>query len=288
MKIRSFAKINLGLEIVRKRADGYHDIRTLFQSISLFDELEFRPATDGRFSLTGSDPSVPWDETNLVHRAADLIRRRSGITEGLAVRVTKNIPAGRGLGGGSGNAAATLMALNQYWSLELALEDLADMGRKLGADVPFFLHGGLCLGEKRGDELTELEDIEPKSCLLGFPPYPIRTASIYDGIPPILTSKGKVSKIMRFLKTDDFGLLENQLETVIFQAHPELEEWKTFFERGGALLSLVSGSGSAVFGLFEDREQAHSALGRIGTRGTARLVDILPREGCRKALDAGV
>ena len=140
------------------------------------------------------------------------------------MRVTKNIPAGRGLGGGSGNAAATLHALNTYWSLGLGEEELVGMGRRLGADVPFFLYGGLCLGEERGDVLTPLDDLGPLSCLLGFPPFAILTASIYEGVAPSLTSENKVSKIMRFLKTGDFGLLENQLETVIFHSrefHPE-------------------------------------------------------------------
>jgi 4-diphosphocytidyl-2-C-methyl-D-erythritol kinase len=288
MNVKSFAKINLGLEIVGKRPDGYHDIRTLFQTISLADELAFEPAPDGVLRLEGDDPAVAWDETNLVHRAARLLQEKTGTDKGARIRVGKAIPAGRGLGGGSSNAAAALLALNRMWRLGLATADLAPLARHLGADVPFFLHGGLCLGEDIGDRLTRLPDRDPMACLLVFPPFPIPTASIYAGIGPSLTSAGKVSKIMRFLESGDFGLLENDLEHVILRAYPELESWKKFFRERGAILSQVSGSGSAVYGLFADAPSALEARRRLpGTTG-ARLAVTLPRAGYWAQLGAGV
>jgi len=288
VNVRSFAKINLGLEIVGKRPDGYHDIRTLFQTVSLADELEFEPAPAGVLRLEGDDPSVAWDETNLVHRAARLLRESAGTDRGARIRVKKRIPAGGGLGGGSSNAAAALLALAGLWGLRLGPADLAPIARKLGADVPFFLQGGLCLGEGVGDLLTRLPDLAPLPCLLVFPPFPVPTAGIYAGVGPSLTSSGNISKIMRFLESGDFGLLENDLERVIFRAHPELEGWKKYFRERGALVSQVSGSGSSVYGLFADEADAREAQRRLPGTPAASLVATLPREGYWAQLGAGV
>jgi 4-diphosphocytidyl-2-C-methyl-D-erythritol kinase len=287
MTVKSFAKINLGLEIVGRRADGYHDIRTLFQTISLSDELDFEPAPAGVLELEGDDSSVAWDRSNLVHRAARLLREETGAPGGARIAVRKSIPAGRGLGGGSSNAAATLLALNRMWGLGLEPGQMAGLARGLGADVPFFLKGGLCLGEEIGDRLTPLPDLAPLPCLVLFPPFPIPTPSIYAGVGPSLTSPRKVSKIMRFLESGDFGLLENDLEHVIFRAYPELERWKIFFREQGALLSQVSGSGSAVYGLFPDTARAAAARSRLPGHSDACLAATLPREGYWAQLGAG-
>ena len=287
MTVKSFAKINLGLEIVGKRPDGYHDIRTLFQTISLADELDFGPAPDGVLDIAGDDPAIAWDRTNLVHRAGRLLRERTGSAKGATVAVRKTVPAGRGLGGGSSNAAAALLALDGLWGLGLDRGELAPLARQLGADVPYFLKGGLCLGEDIGDRLTPLPDLPPLSCVLVFPPYPISTPSIYAGVGPSLTSPGKVSKIVRFLESGDFGLLENDLEHLIFRAHPELERWTSFFREQGALVSQVSGSGSAVYGLFPDTASAEAARRRLPGRTDARLAATLPRESYWAQLGAG-
>jgi len=287
MTVRSFAKINLGLEIVGKRPDGYHDIRTLFQTISLADEIDLEPAPDGRLEISGDDPAVAWDGTNLVHRAARVLREKTGTAGGVRIAVRKTIPAGRGLGGGSSNAAATLLALNKLWGPGLAPGELALLARGLGADVPYFLKGGLCLGEDIGDRLTLLPDLAPLACLLVLPPFPIPTPSIYAGVEPALTSPGKGSRIMRFLESGDFGLLENDLERVIFRGHPELERWTRFFREQGALLSQVSGSGSAVYGLFPDPASAEAARRRLPGTPDARLAATLPRESYWAQLGAG-
>ena len=288
MKIRSFAKINLGLEIVGKREDGYHDLRTLYQTITFHDEMEFLPAEDGLLRLEGDDPSVPWDESNLILKAARALQEVTGSRRGTTIRVGKKTPAGAGLAGGSSNAAAALHALNKMWALGLGRRGLESVARRLGADVAFFLHGGLCLGSERGDRLRELSDLGPFSCLLALPPFPISTASVYAALPRTLTSGGKDSKMMRFLETRDFGLLENDLETVILRTHPELGDFKRFFQSEGAELSLVSGSGSAVFGLFSDRAKARRALERMERTPRGFLAEVLPREDYWTELDAGV
>jgi 4-diphosphocytidyl-2-C-methyl-D-erythritol kinase len=287
MTVRSFAKVNLGIEIVGRRPDGYHDIRTLFQTITLHDEIDIEPAPRGVLELRGDDPAVAWDGTNLVHRAARLLRDEAAAGAGARISVRKKVPAGRGLGGGSSNAAAALLALDRIWGLGLGPKGLAPLAGRLGADVPFFLVGGLCLGEGIGDRLTPLPDLDTLPCLLVVPPFPIATAAIYAGLGPFLTSSGKASKIERFLESRDFGLLENDLERVIVRAHPELEGWKTFFRDEGALVAQVSGSGSAVYGLFPDAAGAEAARRRLPGMTDGRLAATLPRAGYWAQLDAG-
>lgn len=290
MRIKAFAKINLGLEVVRKRPDGYHDILTLFQSVSLADEIDFRPAPRGELLVRGDDPGVPWDESNLVHQAARLLRERTRAEAGAAIAVRKQIPSGKGLGGGSSDAAMTLYGLNALWGTGLNRPALAELGRILGADVPYFLTGGLCLGQERGDVVEALPDLPALPVVLALPPFSVLTADIYRAFPAALTSEGRDSKIIRFFEAQgkDLGRLENGLETVIFRSYPELAELKCLFRDRGATLSLVSGSGSAVYGLFQDRERAELALDAVRARGPAMLVETLSRDRYWESLRAGV
>jgi len=286
MKVRSFAKINLGIEVLDKREDDYHEIKTLFQTIDLSDILEFRLLTGREVRLSGSDPTIPWDERNLVFRAARLFQQSFPNAAGVEVRVTKNIPAGRGLGGGSGNAALALFVLNKLWELGLDRKNLQAFARRLGADVPYSLEGGLCLGEGRGDELSPLDDLPVLYCILALPSFPISTSAIYGRLR--LTSPDKDSKINRFLARREFGLLENRLEETIFSLYPRLKAIKSSFLQKEAVLSLVSGTGSAVFGLFQEREKADRALAAMEWTEQALLVETLSRERYWKRATAGV
>lgn len=286
MRVKSFAKINLGIEILGRREDGYHEIRTLFQTIDLCDALDFFPLTGQEVRLSGTDPSIPWDERNLVFRAARLLQQSFPNAGGVEARVRKNIPAGWGLGGGSGNAALTLYALNKLWDLGLDLRGLHPPARQLGADVPFFLEGGLCLGQARGDEVSPLDDLPLLYCVLALPSFPISTAAIYGRMR--LTSTDKDSKINRFLARGEFGRLENRLEETIFSLYPRLRAIKRSFLRQGAVLSLVSGTGSAVFGLFEEKEKAARALAVMGRTEQTLLVETVSRERYWKSATAGV
>ena len=286
MKFRSFAKINLGIEVLGKREDGYHEIRTLFQAIEYGDILEFRPLADREIRLSGTDASIPWDDRNLVHRAARLLQQDFPKAGGVEVLVTKNVPAGKGLGGGSSNAAMTLFALNGLWELGLDQSHLQEYGRRLGADVPYFLAGGLCLGEGRGDVITSLPDLPVYYCVLVLPSFPILTSDIYGRLR--LTSPAEESKMNRFLARREFGLLENKLEETVFSLYPRLKAIKSSFLHKEAVLSLVSGTGSAVFGLFEDRKKAARALADIGRTEEALLVETLSRERYWKRATAGV
>ncbi len=309
MRIRSFAKINLGIEVLGTRPDGYHDILTLFQSIDLADVLDISELPGEEVAVSGDDPEIPWDGTNLVHKAAVLLKEETGCPKGARIAVAKSIPAGKGLGGGSSNAAAALLGLNVLWGLGLGRRDLARLGGRLGADVPYFLEGGLCLGEGRGDRLTPLPDLPATPVLLAFPPFAVATAGIYAAWHPTwtrsptpnppnfrsssrgvegLTSEVKPSKIRRFLENRDLGLLENRLEETIFRFHPQLEEYQRFFRSRGATASLVSGTGSAVFGLFAEKAAAIEARRLLRERVRTALVETLPAEEYARRLRAGV
>ena len=309
MRIRSFAKINLGIEVLGTRPDGYHDILTLFQSIDLADVLDISELPGEEVAVSGDDPEIPWDGTNLVHKAAVLLKEETGCPKGARIAVAKSIPAGKGLGGGSSNAAAALLGLNVLWGLGLGRRDLARLGGRLGADVPYFLEGGLCLGEGRGDRLTPLPDLPATPVLLVFPPFAVATAGIYAAWRPNwtrsptpnppkfrsssrgvqgLTSEDKPSRIRRFLENRDLGLLENRLEETIFRFHPQLEEYQRFFRSRGATASLVSGTGSAVFGLFAEKAAAIEARRLLRERVRTALVETLPAEEYARRLRAGV
>jgi 4-diphosphocytidyl-2-C-methyl-D-erythritol kinase len=286
MKIRSFAKINLGLEVLGSRPDGYHEIRTLFQSIDFGDTLELLPCAGGEIGLSGTDPSVPWDERNLILKAARLLRQKYGVGPGAEIRVTKRVPSGKGLGGGSSNAAMALHALSRLWDLDLERSELQLLAASLGADVPYFLEGGLCLGQGRGDALTPLPDLPPMFGVLVLPPFASLTADIYARLP--LTSLPEDSRISTFLEQKDFGLLENGLEETVFNLFPRLETIKSFFHQHQAVLSLVSGSGSAVFGLYRDREGARWARAAWTGPEEALLLETLSRERYWLRVTAGV
>jgi len=288
MKIKSFAKINLGLEVIKKRKDSYHEIKTLFQTIDLFDILDFSQALSDEICLEGDDETIPWDRNNLIFKAALLLKEQYNVSTGIRVNVTKNIPAGRGLGGGSSNAAMTLYALNKRWGLGLKKKDLIELGKKLGADVPFFFEGGLCLGLERGDKIVPLEELPPLPCVLALPPFSISTANIYGHFPSSLTSKDKDSKINEFLETREFGFLENRLEETIFSLYPQLKDIKSLFQNQEAELSLVSGTGSAVFGLYREREKAEKGLEELKKASSSLLVETLSRESYWNRVSAGV
>lgn len=288
MRIKSFAKINLGLEVVGKREDDYHELRTLFQTINFYDVLQFRGARGNRIFLEGTDETISWKEDNLIFKAALLLKEKFHVSKGIEIRVTKNIPPGKGLGGGSSNAAVTLYVLNRIWDLRMGKKALMDLGSKLGADVPFFFEGGLCLGLGRGDDIVPLSDLVSLPCLLILPSFSIQTDHIYGHFQSSLTSQNKDSKIIKFLEIREFGSLENRLEKTVFRFYPQLKAIKSLFRSNGAELSLVSGTGSAVFGLFSEKRKAEEVLRKLKSEHMSTLVETLSRERYWRSLRTGV
>jgi 4-diphosphocytidyl-2-C-methyl-D-erythritol kinase len=267
VRVPAFAKINLRLEILGRRSDGFHELRTIFQTFSLKDELRFQATRKPGIELrvSGND----WlcgepIENNLVYRAVDAARRELGITSGVGIELRKTIPAGRGLGGGSSDAAAALVGYLRLVKKRLSREQLFSIGARLGADVPFFFEGGRALGIGKGDEIYPLPDI-PKRHLLVVSPNSIRvpTPDAYRWLnAPQLTNSAGNPKLYGFCALAwslQGGPLLNDFEEAVFQQHPRLAEIKRELLQNGASEALLAGSGSAVFGVFPSPAKARRA-----------------------------
>jgi 4-diphosphocytidyl-2-C-methyl-D-erythritol kinase len=266
IRVRSFAKVNLALAVVGKRADGYHEIRTVFQTIDLHDELEIRPSAN----LELACPDLPGlaREENTVWRAAAALVRAAGPVSGAHVTVKKRIPAGAGLGGGSSNAAAALLGLCRFWNLSVPADELHGIAGTIGSDVPFFLRGGTALGIGRGEEIFPLPEVRPTHIVVVYPGIHIATGAAYESLSLLLTSRQTVPNIQSFcgqLADASGGVagIFNDFETSILPAYPAIREAKDFLSERGAAATLLSGSGSSVFGFFSDEESALAAS-RIG------------------------
>jgi len=271
-RLRSLAKLNLSLLVLHKRVDGYHELRTVFQTISLADaiDIEFTPGR-GRTVELESELDIP---DNLIVRAASLLMGELKIRGRARFRLRKNIPMGGGLGGGSSNAAAVLLALPVLAGVPAGLAKLTSLGEQLGADVPFFLHGGTALGVGKGTELYPLPEVPERPALVVAPSIHVATAGAYRALDRSLTEDampGRMNSLQGFLWREgdsapagawDGG---NDFETVVFRQHPLLGTIKRKLKRAGASLALMTGSGSAVFGVFDSvagRDRARTLFGR--------------------------
>lgn len=269
--LKSPAKINLGLRVVGKREDGYHSIETIFQMISIFDILTLRISNSG-ITLKTNIRNLPINEKNLVAKAARLLQRKTGVKRGVEIILEKNIPIGAGLGGGSSNAAFTLMALNNMWQLNLSKKDLKILALELGSDVPFFLSGPTAYGKGRGEILTPFKSNKTFFVVVVFPNIFIQTGDVYSELNLGLTSSSKDITILRILLkegriADSGTYLCNDLETVVCNKYPDLVGIKKKLVSFGAIGALVSGSGSSVFGLFLQPELAHEAAAKLKKKG---------------------
>lgn len=271
MYLRAYAKINLGLRILARRPDGYHDIETIFHQINLYDEIELTQSEGGIHCITsGADIA---EETNLCVRAARLLQSATGASHGVTIQLTKRIPIGAGLGGGSADAAATLRGLNILWGLRLSDADLRQLAAQLGSDVPFFILGGTALGTGRGEILEPLELSIPYWIVVCIPQVHVSTAWAYSQVSPArernITSVGTFRRDGIF----DFTMLQNDFEPVVFRAYPEIAALKEELLRRGAVCALMSGSGSSVFGLFSDEQQARRAERELSRSYTVSLTE---------------
>lgn len=268
----AFAKINLGLQIVRKRPDGYHEIRTTLQTISLCDTLEFEPAA--RLSLTVDDPRLPVDEENLVIRAARSFARAARRPSRFRIRLVKKIPAGAGLGGGSSDAAVTLLALNRLHGCPLPAASLRDLASGLGSDVAFFLTGGTALALGRGEIICPVRDLEPRWVVVVTPDVRISTADAYRRVDGLTRRQGKTS-IYRFSRQQVRTIrsteqLANDLERAVAPIHSALRGMLGLLRTAGAGAPAMTGSGSAVYGLFAGEGEARRALRYLTGRSVAQ------------------
>jgi 4-diphosphocytidyl-2-C-methyl-D-erythritol kinase len=268
VRVRALAKINLSLQITGVRRDGYHELRTVFQSIALHDTLTFRFGC-GPFRLECRDPACPTDRTNLVWRAAERLWRasgRSGTLRDVTIRIDKRIPIQAGLGGGSSDAAATLRVLGARWRVKAAR--LGSIARSLAADVAYFLEGGTAIGLERGDVLYPLVDVPRSWIALVVPPFTVSTKDAYQWfdkaggpkrVRPTYVSPTYVGRALLGPAGPETISSANDLERVVAARHPQITRIVNALRRAGATHAAMSGSGSAVFGLFSSRDRAARA-----------------------------
>ena len=273
INVPAFAKINLGLRVHGRRPDGYHEISTVFQTVTLRDTLSFQAAADGSLKLVCSDPSIPDDDSNLVLRAASALRERFGVSQGARVELEKVIPAGGGLGGGSADAAVTLAALATLWGIETDAGILAEVGARLGADVPFFLTGGTALGTGTGTEIRPLEDAPQMHLVIVAPGVHVSTAEAYGALgAPALTKVEPLANLSVSRTEADFpdslcGVWSNDFEAVVVRLYPEIGRAREGLAGAGASRVMLSGSGSSVFGVFESKGKAERASEALKAEG---------------------
>lgn len=269
-RCRAYAKVNLGLEVLGLRDDGYHELRTIFQTIDLYDTLTLRCVPGDGVRVSCTHPLVPVDEANLAHRAATDLLRFAGVGGGLEIRIAKRIPVGGGLGGGSSDAAAVLMGLDRMLRLRLGPTGLYPLARRLGADVPFFLVGGTALGIGRGEEIYPLRPQLRAQIVVVDLARVVSTAKVFARLDARLTPRENSHSIYRFVLRNlagdntSLGHLVNELEEAAIEEAPELAEpvsrVKNILMGCGASAAGLSGSGASCFGAFRDPRGTKKAL----------------------------
>jgi len=249
-------KINLALNVIRKREDNYHDIDTIMQQIDLKDTITIRDRKKG-IKIECNIPEVPLDSSNLVYSAWEKMKEKTGINRGIHIIIKKNIPVASGLAGGSTDAAAVLKGLNKFWKTDMTEEELMDIGASVGADIPFCIMGGTALARGIGERLIELNSFSNKFILLANPGIPVSTVEVYKKLNlDKIERRPNMDRLVQAVEDDDIYTLaenmKNVLEEVTLEKFKQIEVIKEDMMRFGALGSLMSGSGPTVFGLFDN------------------------------------
>ena len=292
----SYAKINLSLRVLGRRDDGFHELCTVFQTVSLNDDLGFARQVLGQsapeVALTCSDDTIPTDRRNLIIKAANALRKRYKINRGAQIHLEKRIPSPGGLGGGSSNAAVTLIGLARLWDIPVKTDELTEIAQELGSDVPFFLHGGTATGTRRGEKIEVMDDFPAKFLAIVTPDIDIPTRPVFEALnAPNLTMLAleSILNVCRFdVKSVDFlrSAMKNDLETVVFGAFPEVERVKHTLLELGAVHAGMSGSGASVFAIFDKEETRQTALKALEIEPSWRkfAVAAISRSEYREAL----
>jgi 4-diphosphocytidyl-2-C-methyl-D-erythritol kinase len=271
MRIKARAKINIVLDVAGKRADGYHELRTVFYETGLCDILDFSVSETPGIWIECTDGSIPAGKDNLVYKAAELLLKKYGIEKGIDVRIEKNIPHGAGLGGGSSDAAAALKAVNTLFKLGIPDKELEGFGARIGADVPFFISGGAAYAEGIGEKLTAINNIDLGYLLIAKPDFGVSTVSAYKALDMekeiFHPDAGALIKAMQSADMEKvYSNIGNSFEIPVFRMYPEIRRIKEAFLEEGAAASAMSGSGSAVFAVYKEKNAAVSAAEKIKSR----------------------
>ncbi len=259
--INAPAKINIGLDVIKRRSDGYHELKMIMQTIDLYDIIEVEVKDGKDNELICSNPSLPSDDNNLVMKVIRFMQKKYGIDKYLRVKLTKNIPVAAGMAGGSTDAAAMFLAINDIFELNIPKEKLMEMSVELGADIPYCIMQGTALSEGIGEVLTKLPDFNNVTVLIAKPPIEVSTGFVYGNLKlDNDISHPDIDVIMSAMHDRDYDTMSlnigNILETVTIPAYPIINDIKQCMKDNGAFISLMSGSGPSVFGLFEEDETA--------------------------------
>lgn len=279
IELKALAKINLGLDVLRRREDGYHEVRMIMQTIGLCDELEIRKTKQPGIQVETNLYYLPTNENNLVYKAAQLLKDEFGLRDGIGIRLRKRIPVAAGMAGGSSDAAAVLWGMNQMYKLGLSRQELMDRGVKLGADVPYCVLRGTALAEGIGEKLSVLPPMPKCYILIAKPGISVSTKFVYENLHANDLKPEQhpdVDAMIRAMEKKDLGLLAsrmgNVLETVTVPAYPVIDEIKRFMVEHGALGAMMSGSGPTVFGIYDTRGKARQAYRELRSRKLAKQV----------------
>ncbi len=284
VRVRAHGKINLGLDVIRKREDGYHEVKMIMQSVGLYDGIEIRrlgrsKSKPGEISIETNLKYLPTNENNLAYKAAYLLMEEFGICEDVSIKIKKMIPVAAGMAGGSADAAAVFIGINKMFRLGLSKEQLMDRAVVLGADIPYCILGGTALAEGIGEKLTPIKSMPPCYVVLAKPAISVSTKLVYGNLcVDELEEHPDIDGIIEAINNDDFKLmaskLGNVLETVTLKEYPVIEEIKCMMKGLGATNAMMSGSGPTIFGLFEDIDIARNAYNALKEEEVCRQVYI--------------
>ncbi|ANB60898.1 4-(cytidine 5'-diphospho)-2-C-methyl-D-erythritol kinase [Anoxybacteroides amylolyticum] len=285
--VKAPAKINLSLDVLHKRPDGYHEVKMVMTTIDLSDRVELAPLASDTIQIISHNRFVPDDHRNLAYQAAKLLKETFGVRKGVAISITKTIPVAAGLAGGSSDAAATLRGLNKLWQLGLTMDELAELGAKIGSDVSFCVYGGTALATGRGEKIEHLPAPPPCWVILAKPTIGVSTAEVYRNLNLQRTFHPDVDGMVQAIKDRDYericSLVGNALEDVTLNMHPEVAHIKEQMKRFGADAVLMSGSGPTVFGLVQYDSRLHRIYN--GLRGFCDQVFAVRLLGERNSFD---
>ena len=277
MRLRALAKINLGLDVLRKREDGYHELRMIMQTINMYDQLDIEISKTPGIKITTNLPFIPVNESNLVYKAAKLLMDEFQVEQGITVDLQKFIPVAAGMAGGSSDAAATMIGVNRLFGLGLSVKELMERGVKLGADVPYCIMRGTVLAEGIGEKLTPLPPMPKCQILIAKPPISVSTKMVYEKLDSCeIKEHPDIDGILDGLKNQDLeqvaASLGNVLEKVTVEAYPVIAQIKECMMEAGALGAMMSGSGPTVFGIFRDRRTAKEAFTKVKAQNLAKQI----------------
>ncbi|MCM1062880.1 MAG: 4-(cytidine 5'-diphospho)-2-C-methyl-D-erythritol kinase [Eubacterium sp.] len=275
-QIKAYGKINLGLDVVGKLPNGYHEVKMVMQTVRIYDELTFEK-TEGGIEITTDSAELPTDENNLIYKAAKLMKEKYHIQEGIRIHLQKNIPIAAGMAGGSTDAAAAMKGISRLFGLDVSLLELMELGVEIGADVPYCVIGGTALAEGIGEKLTPLELAPECYVVVAKPDISVSTKYVYERLDLEKIEKhpdidGMVEAIGMGSLQGILDRMDNVLETVTIPAYPVIDELKQRMKELGAVNSLMSGSGPTVFGIFLERRTAEVALDRLEQERLAKQI----------------